>query len=98
MRRLLLAAAVTAVAVTGWTSTPASADHDTCHLPDRTVYGEETNAVYVDVRYVGDPYVDMVWVYAEDNGVSGLQRGGYSATLGSEEPCPDGGKPDLLIF
>ncbi|HVE93578.1 MAG TPA: hypothetical protein VNB24_01565 [Acidimicrobiales bacterium] len=64
----------------------------------------DLGAAYVDVRHVGDETsLYSIWIYAETNGQTGLQRGGDSvlgADLGGRDNCvdPSDNGPDLIIF
>lgn len=85
MRRLILAAAFAAGSVAVVASAPSAS---AC-----TNYTEATGAVYVTDDGGG------VWLYIEDNGAGGLQRGGVSL-LGEAGPlCGEtGDSPDFLVL
>lgn len=90
IRRIVLGAAAVALSVTGVLAAPAHAGGcDTIFLT------QAVGPVYVDVRSDGD-----VWVYLDDNGVFGLQRGGSGGVTGQSatDACSQSGDPDTIIF
>ncbi len=62
----------------------------------------EGNAVsYVDVIYTVDDDSDGIvdWIYAESNGISGLQRGGVAWHTNDAEARAYGcGNPDTILY
>ena len=85
MRRILLTAAFAVGSLAVVAAAPASA----CN-----VVAEVPGAAYVTDDEGG------VWVYVENNGAGGLQRGGVSV-LGEAGPLCDGSSgegPDLLVL
>ena len=83
-----IARALLVVALANFAGAPASADHG-CNGAVTDLGG---------VAYVDDRGVDSgdIWVYAESNGVAGLQSGG-SGPLGYADECSHE-SPDTLLY
>lgn len=73
---------------------PAAANHDAqpCE-PSATPPDAEMGGVYVDVTLTQNLAKSRVWIYEEDNGLPGLQRGDE---LVRDETCGHGA--DALVF
>lgn len=97
MFRRLLVATVGAMLLSQAVPTGAGAAFDPCNDPGRTVIDVGGRA-YVDIRYVGQPYAEMVWTYLESNGIDDLQRGGVGMIGGMADQCHDANLPDTLVF
>ena len=98
MVRRLLVAAAGVMLLSQVVPTSAGAAFEPCNHADNTVV-TLGGQVYLDIRYVGEPYGEMLWVYAEDNDVDDLQRGGKALVAGHSEQCPDPTtRPDRLIY
>lgn len=97
MIRRLLVATVGATLLSLLVPTGASAEFH-CDGPNRKVVNLGGQA-YIDIRYVGQPYAEMVWIYQEFNGIEGLQRGGPNFLLNTySDQCVDPApRPDLLL-
>lgn len=97
MRRLMLASALAAVAISGFTSTDAVAS-----CGNATAYDVGDRTIYIDERPSQDFIpVSSYGVYLESNGIDGLQRGGsWPEPLNENhyDTCNDGGEPDTLII
>ena len=96
VRRRLLAAIAGALLVSQFVPTSAGA-FNPCDHRDNTLI--TAGPVYIDVRYVGEPFGEQVWVYLESNDVDDLQRGGSAMVGGHNDQCPDATtRPDTLVF
>ena len=89
IRRITLGAATLALGLSGLFSSPANA-----FVCDNLIHQDVAGLAYIEVRSNGD-----LWIYAENNGQSGLQRGGEGGiTTLSAADCPESSNPDLIIF
>ncbi|HVE92863.1 MAG TPA: hypothetical protein VNE62_11295 [Actinomycetota bacterium] len=102
MKKQLKKAAATAAAVLAVSAT-AMAPASAAACVRGTVAEVEAGPAKLYLIHITDANVPD-WIYAENNGIPGLQRGGKHGGLplpqsvDSGDPCNDGGTPDLQIY
>ena len=90
LRRITMGAAAAAFGITALVAAPAQAGCENIFITQSVA-----DLVYVDLRANGD-----LWIYYEDNGQAGLQRGGEGGitTLSAADDCVQSANPDLILY